>query len=86
LENSKKVRERSEKIYETLLEMKTEVLYDDRENATVGEKFAEADLIGIPLRIVVSERTLKSRSIEVKRRDEEKSKLVKIHNLEGVFK
>lgn len=81
LENSKKVREKAEKIYEML---GSDVLFDDRENMTFGEKFAEADLIGIPLRIIVSEKTLKSRSVELKRRDEDKSKMVKINNLENI--
>ncbi len=35
-----------------------EVLYDDREDKSAGEKFAEADLIGIPYRVLVSEKTL----------------------------
>jgi len=68
----------SNKLYNTL--QKTlqkagiEVLYDDRESASVGEKFAEADLIGIPYRLVVSEKT--GNKIEIKRRDEKKVKLV----------
>jgi len=51
-----------------------EVLYDDREEASAGEKFADADLIGIPYRLVVSEKT--GDKIEVKRRNESKAKLV----------
>ncbi len=44
------------------------VLYDDRPEASVGQKLADADLIGIPVRVVVSERTLAAGSIEVKAR------------------
>ena len=55
-----------------------EVLYDDREEVSAGEKFADADLIGCPFRLVVSDKTLKKDSIEVKRRDSEKCELVKI--------
>jgi len=53
---------------------KVEVLYDDRENASAGEKFIEADLIGIPYRLVISEKT--GNKIEIKKRNENKTKLV----------
>lgn len=56
------------------------VLYDDRDKSA-GNKFADADLIGIPIRIVVSEKTLEKDSVEIKRRNEEKSELVKIKDL-----
>lgn len=81
LEKRKKVIERSEKIYEDLQKNNIEVLYDDRLGNTVGEKFAEADLLGIPLRIVVSEKTLRKASVEVKRRDEKEEKLLKTSNI-----
>jgi len=58
-----------------------EVLYDDREEKSGGEKFAEADLIGIPIRMVVSEKTLKKNCVEVKKRSEKKVKLIKIKQL-----
>ena len=51
-----------------------EVLYDDRKEATPGEKFADADLIGIPFRLVISEKT--GDKIEVKKRDEDKFELL----------
>ena len=66
---------------------KINVLYDDREGKTAGEKFAEADLLGIPLRIVVSEKTLantprgKGNSVEIKERSKSTVKLVKIKQL-----
>ena len=56
-----------------------EILYDDRQEKTAGEKFAEADLIGIPYRVVISEKTIKAGSIEVKERSKNQSKLVKIN-------
>ena len=43
------------------------MLWDDRE-ARAGEKFAESDLIGIPLRVVVSEKTLAAGTFEAKNR------------------
>lgn len=70
-----------ESLYDSLArEENIEVLYDDRE-ASAGEKFADADLIGIPLRIVVSERTLKEESVEWKARNEKESRLVKLGDL-----
>lgn len=50
-----------------------EVLYDDRAEASVGEKFADADLIGIPYRAVVSQKT--GAKIEIKRRNEKETQL-----------
>jgi len=59
----------AEKLYQDLLAKKAEILYDDRSDKTAGEKFADSDLIGIPWRIVVSEKTLEKKMVEVKRRD-----------------
>jgi prolyl-tRNA synthetase len=55
-------------LYQELLDKKVEVLFDDREGATAGEKFADADLIGIPIRIVISKKTLQEKSVEFKKR------------------
>ncbi|MFH1894637.1 MAG: aminoacyl--tRNA ligase-related protein [Patescibacteria group bacterium] len=69
------------KIYKELEETGKEVLFDDREDKTAGEKFADCDLIGIPERIVLSERTLKENSVEIKKRSGKETKLVKIDQL-----
>ena len=70
-----------EKLYADLIANGCEVLYDDRAGQSAGEKFADADLIGIPLRIIISEKTLKSDSAELKRRSEEKTTLIKIKDI-----
>ena len=70
----KNVNKKSEKLYEYLLKKKVEVLYDDRNNISAGEKFADADLIGIPLRIVISKRT--GEQFEIKFRTSKESKSV----------
>ena len=44
-----------------------EVLFDDRDDVRAGEKFADADLIGIPYRIIVSEKTAEIESAEIKK-------------------
>lgn len=71
----------ADKVYEDLEKAGVEVLYDDREDVSAGEKFAEADLIGCPYRLVVSEKTLTKDSVEVKKRDEKEVEMVKISGL-----
>src|SRR3989338_8985152 len=66
------------KIYDDLQKSGVEVLYDDREGKTAGEKFADADLIGCPVRIVVSKKTLEKDSVELKLRNEKEFKLIKL--------
>ena len=73
----KNISQTCEKIYQQLNTKGIEVLYDDRD-ASAGEKFADADLIGIPTRIVISEKTLAKKSVEIKKRNKESTKLVKI--------
>lgn len=72
----KKIKATAEEIYQDLQRKDVEVLYDDRGEKTAGEKFADADLIGIPLRAVISEKTEKADKIELKKRDEDKGKLI----------
>jgi prolyl-tRNA synthetase len=71
-----KIKTTADGIYQDLQERGIEVLYDEREEKTAGEKFADADLIGIPYRIVVSEKTLEKGKFELKKRNENKVKLV----------
>ena len=54
-------------MYETLAINGVEVLYDDRD-VRAGEKFNDSDLIGIPLRIVVSDKGLEKGEFEIKQR------------------
>lgn len=70
------VKKETERLYDELLLRGVSVLYDDRDDKTAGEKFADADLIGIPWRVVVSEKTLEKKRIEVKKRSELKASLV----------
>jgi prolyl-tRNA synthetase len=71
----------AEEIYSSLNEAGFEVLFDDREEISAGQKFAEADLVGCPIRLVISEKTLKENSVELKRRDSESCELIKTINL-----
>ena len=67
LARSDETREKAEALYQTLLDAGIEVLYDDRD-ASPGVKFADADLRGMPLRLTISERSLKKGGVEFKRR------------------
>jgi prolyl-tRNA synthetase len=64
---SLKTKDWSDEIYEALIQEGIEVFYDDRD-LRAGEKFADADLIGIPTRIIVGEKSLESQMLEVKDR------------------
>ena len=67
-------------LYEDLLKAGVEVLYDDRE-ASAGVKFADADLIGMPYRVLLSPKTIDQGSVEFKKRSDEKAELVKLESL-----
>lgn len=73
--NSNKITKAAEALYEKMIKNDIEVLYDDRE-ASIGEKLNDADLMGIPNRVVVSEKTLAAKKIELKIRGEKKSNLI----------
>jgi prolyl-tRNA synthetase len=66
------VKEFAEKVYERLVKEGIEVLWDDREEVSAGEKFADADLIGCPVRLVVSEKLQADGKIEWKKRREKR--------------
>jgi len=64
----------ADKVYESLLSENIEVLYDDRVEASTGAKFNDADLIGIPVRLVVSPKT--QNQIEWKERASEQAEIL----------
>ncbi|MFA6273982.1 MAG: His/Gly/Thr/Pro-type tRNA ligase C-terminal domain-containing protein, partial [Candidatus Paceibacterota bacterium] len=69
------------KVYKNLIESGVEVLFDDRAGLSAGEKFADGDLLGMPYRAVVSARSIKENGIELKKRTEEKGKVVSLDEL-----
>jgi len=77
-----------EQLYYQLTQRGYEVLFDDR-NARPGQMFADHELIGIPLRIVVSERGLKNDTVEVKLRCDEDSRDIRtdeiFQHIENIF-
>lgn len=80
-----KVDEQAQKLYESLVQKGIEVLLDDRD-ASAGSKFADADLIGIPHRVVISEKSLEKGGLEYKKRTETDSKIVTESELFGMLK
>jgi prolyl-tRNA synthetase len=72
---SEAVLQAADDLYKDLTAAGIEVLYDDRD-ARPGEKFADADLMGIPYRVVVSEKTLANSQYEVKARTEDQPELL----------
>jgi prolyl-tRNA synthetase len=70
------VKKLSEELCNNLEEIGVEVLCDDRDMRP-GEKFADSDLFGIPLRIIVSEKTIQSGEYEVKERKDGKISMIK---------
>lgn len=75
------VRKEANLVYDMLLANKVEVLFDDREGLSPGEKFADADLLGMPMRLVVSNRSIKEGGVEAKKRKAEKGEIVKKEDL-----
>jgi prolyl-tRNA synthetase len=75
----------AERIYQELQKEDIEVLFDDRDDSP-GVKFNDADLLGIPLRLTLSPRTLQSQSVEAKWRTEKKAQLLPLENLAAQVK
>ena len=70
----------ADKIYEDLRNAGIEVLYDDR-NDRPGVKFNDADLIGLPIRITIGDKSLKDNKVELKARAETDMTLVDLENV-----
>lgn len=77
---SEGVKNVAEQVYKTLQAAGIEVLFDDRD-LRAGEKFADADLIGIPTRIIVGEKSVESGMYEVKDRNSDEVRHVALENL-----
>ncbi len=69
----------AEKVYKTLIDNQIETLFDDRVETSVGQKLSDADLIGIPNRLLVSKKT--GTSVEFKKRNEEASSTVSVDEI-----
>lgn len=72
--------EKSDNVYQELLAQGLELLYDDRD-VSAGEKFADADLIGCPYRLVISSKSLAAGGVELKKRGEQEVKIINIKDI-----
>ncbi len=72
--------DKANELYEKLKAENIEVLFDDRD-MTAGEKFADSDLLGIPVRVVISKRSIEEGGYEIKRRTEEKGRMLGMEEL-----
>ncbi len=70
----------SDDVYEALIQQGIDVFYDDR-SVSAGIKFADADLIGIPTRIVVSKKSLEAGGLEIKNRKQEETKIISLDDV-----
>jgi prolyl-tRNA synthetase len=78
--------ETADRLYAELTAAGIEVLYDDREEPSPGVKFNDADLIGLPLRITVSARSLEQGGVELKRRDQAERRVVPLAEVGSVLR
>lgn len=76
LGDSKEATEAAENLYQTLLKNEVEVLFDDRSGVRPGEKFADADLLGLPYRVVVSDKHIANSQYELKARTQKDFELL----------
>ena len=79
------ITETAEKLYQDLTDENVEVLFDDR-NESPGIKFNDADLLGIPLRLTISPRTMESQSVEIKWRQEKQTELLPLEGITNTIK
>ena len=86
LGDSEEAKKQAEKLYGELVEAGVETLYDDRAGISNGEKFNDADLLGMPYRIVVSDRSLQNGGAEFKKRTDEKGEVVVLENVIDLLK
>jgi len=77
MDRSEEVVNAAESLYRDLMDAGIEVLFDDR-NESPGIKFNDADLLGMPVRLLVSPKSLGNGGVEVKRRGEKESEIVSI--------
>jgi len=75
----------SESLYQNFVSEQIECLYDDREESP-GVKFNDADLIGNPIRLTISERSIKNGGAEYKRRDSPEKKIIPCENIIPVMR
>ena len=77
---SELVKETTDKLYDELMALGVDVLLEDR-NVRPGEAFSDHELIGIPYRVVIGDRTLKNNEVEFKARTDEEATMVPVADI-----
>jgi prolyl-tRNA synthetase len=75
-----------DKLYFHLKELGYDVLYDDRNDVSAGFKFNDADLLGMPLQIIVGEKNLKDGKVEVKQRSTNTKQVLELSQINSKLK
>ena len=83
---NEKVTSTSEKLYDELKKDGYEVLFDERQDAQAGVKFNDADLLGMPVQIIVGDRKLKENKVEIKVRSTGERMDIGLDDLKGKLK
>ncbi len=84
-DKSEKVKKATDSIYNELISLGFDVLLDDR-GLRPGVMFSEAELLGVPHRITISDKTIEAKKVEYKKRDTEKSELIDLPSLKEYLK
>ena len=79
-------KETADKLYQELLKDGVEVIYDDREGIRPGAMFSDADLLGVPIRVIVSPRNLKESCVEITTRDKSVKEMIPIKETASYIK
>ncbi len=80
------VRESAEQVFQQLQDAGFDVLYDDREEGSAGVKFNDADLLGMPVRVTVSPRSIENGGAEIKRRTEKDAAILALDGVAAAVK
>ncbi|MGL1892994.1 MAG: proline--tRNA ligase [Spirochaetaceae bacterium] len=83
--NLSKASPKAEELYKDMLAAGIEVIFDDRKKERAGAKFKDADLFGIPLRVIVGDKTLESNEVEFKTRCGKENKNLPLEGLIGTL-
>ena len=83
-QNDQRVGQKAKEVYQKMSQNGWEIILDNRQSCSAGEKFADADLIGLPWQIIISPRTLEKNSVEIVSRATKKKSLVsfEVENIE----
>ena len=84
-DKSQEVKDKTNSLYQKLLDSGFDVLLDDR-GLRPGVMFSEAELLGIPHRVTISDKTIAANKVEYKKREAEESELIDLTSLEKYLK